>query len=172
MVPPHQHRRNASEMAIGTFKNHLLSGLATCDEDYQIHEWDRILPQCELTLNLLRNSQINTKISSWVIIHGHHNFNKVPFLAPLGTEILVHNKPQQQHSWQNHGTNGWYIGPAFEHYRCLHCYLPITRTEVINDTVKLTPKHIPIPESDLETYVRASIQELIYLLKHKKILPG
>ena len=57
LVPPHQHRRNAAEKAIRTLKNHLLSGLATCDNQFPIHEWDRLLPQqCELTLNLLRNS--------------------------------------------------------------------------------------------------------------------
>ena len=56
LVPPHQHRRNAAEKAIRTLKNHLLSGLATCDNQFPIHEWDCLLPQCELTLNLLRNS--------------------------------------------------------------------------------------------------------------------
>ena len=48
LVPPNQHRRNAAEKAIRTLKNHLLSGLATCDENFPIQEWDRILPQCEL----------------------------------------------------------------------------------------------------------------------------
>ena len=42
-----------------------------------------------------------------------------------------------------------------------------------SDTVRLIPKYIPIPEAKLETYIRAFIQELIYLLKHKNTpLPG
>ena len=40
LVPPNQHRRNATENAIQTFKNHFLSGLATCDTKYPIEEWD------------------------------------------------------------------------------------------------------------------------------------
>ena len=40
LVPPHQHRRNAAERAIHTFKNHFLSGLATCDPDFPIRQWD------------------------------------------------------------------------------------------------------------------------------------
>ena len=36
LVPPHQHRRNAAERAIRTYKNHLLAGLATCDPDFPI----------------------------------------------------------------------------------------------------------------------------------------
>ena len=64
LVPPHQHRVNAAEKAIRTFKNHLLSGIATCDPEYPITEWDRLLPQAELMLNLLRNSRLNPKLSS------------------------------------------------------------------------------------------------------------
>ena len=36
LVPPHQHRRNAAERAIRTFKNHLLAGLATYDPTFPI----------------------------------------------------------------------------------------------------------------------------------------
>ena len=42
LAPPHQHRQNAAENAIKTFKSHLLSGLATCDPHFPISEWDRI----------------------------------------------------------------------------------------------------------------------------------
>ena len=139
LVPSHQYRRNSAEKAIRTLKNHLLSDLATCDTNYPIHEWDRLLPQCELTLNFLHNSRINPKLSSWVILHGIYNFNKVPF-APPGTRIVVHNKPNQHHSWQFHGTEGWYIGPTSDQYRCLKCYLPIPRTEIMSDTIHLLPQ--------------------------------
>ena len=64
LVPPHQHRRNAAERAICTYKNHLLTGLATCDPSYPIEEWDRILEQCEITLLLLRTSRVNPKLSA------------------------------------------------------------------------------------------------------------
>ena len=49
LMPPNQHCRNASERAVRTFKNNCLSGLATCDPAYPLQEWDRILPQAELT---------------------------------------------------------------------------------------------------------------------------
>jgi uncharacterized protein YgfB (UPF0149 family) len=59
LVPPDQHRRNAAERAVRTFKNHFLAGLATCDPQFPLREWDRLLPQAELTLNLLRNARLN-----------------------------------------------------------------------------------------------------------------
>ena len=65
VVPPHQHRRNAAERAIRTFKNHFLAGLATTHSDFPISEWDRLLPQAIITLNLLRNSRVNPKLSAY-----------------------------------------------------------------------------------------------------------
>ena len=50
LVSPNQHRRNAAERAIRMFKNHLVSGLATCQPDFPLHEWNRILHQAELAL--------------------------------------------------------------------------------------------------------------------------
>ena len=62
LVPPDQYCRNAAERTICTFKNHLLTGLAKCDPSFSIREWDRILDQCELTLNLLLKSRVNLKL--------------------------------------------------------------------------------------------------------------
>ena len=53
LVPPHLHHRNAAERAIRTFKNHFIAGLCSMDRDFPIHLWDRLVPQAELTLNLL-----------------------------------------------------------------------------------------------------------------------
>jgi hypothetical protein len=37
LVPPHCHRRNASERTIHTFKEHFFSGLASVDPDFPLH---------------------------------------------------------------------------------------------------------------------------------------
>jgi len=60
LTPPHMHRINAFERAIRTYKNHLLAGLATFDENFPINKWDRLIPAANITINLLRNSRINT----------------------------------------------------------------------------------------------------------------
>ena len=94
LVPPHVHRRNAAERAIRTFKNHFLAILATADPDYPVSEWDRLLPQAELTLNLLRPCRINPRLSAYAYLFGNFDFKKTP-LAPGGTKVLVHKKPKQ-----------------------------------------------------------------------------
>ena len=63
LATPYLHRTNAAERAIRTFKNHFLAGLATTHPNFPISEWDKLLPQTIITLNLLRNSRVNPKLS-------------------------------------------------------------------------------------------------------------
>ena len=169
LVPPHQHRRNAAERAIRTFKNHFLAGLATCDPDFPLRQWDRLLDQAELTINLLRNSRVNPALSAWAYHFGNHDFNKVP-LVPPGTRVILHSKPDQRKSWAFHGEKGWYVGPAPMHYRCVRCYIPKTNKERITDTVKFIPNCIPIPNATIETQLSRTADDLIHLLNSKKDL--
>jgi hypothetical protein len=54
LVPPHCHLRNTTERAIRTFKESFVAGLSSVDPSFPLHLWDRLLPQAEITLNLLR----------------------------------------------------------------------------------------------------------------------
>jgi hypothetical protein len=151
LVPPHVHRRNAAERAMRTFKSHLLAFLATCDPDFPVAEWDRLLFQAELTLNLLRSSRVNPRLSAHACLFGNFVFNKTP-LAPLGTKVVVHLKPDQRASWAYHGEEGWYVGPSMEHHRCVKCHLPTTSRERDVDTLQFFPKQIPFPKTSTEDY--------------------
>ena len=91
LVTPHVHRRNAAERAIRTFKNHFISVLATADPEFPVAEWDRLLPQAELTLNLLRPCRLNPKLSAYAYLFVSFEFNRTP-LAPAGMKVLVHKK--------------------------------------------------------------------------------
>ena len=92
MAPPYMHRQNAAERAIRTYKNQFISGFSTTDPDFPISEWDRLLSQCVITLNLLRNSRVNPALSSYAYLFGPYNFNKHP-MEPPGTGLIVHKKP-------------------------------------------------------------------------------
>jgi hypothetical protein len=70
LVPPHCHRRNATERDIRTFKEHFVAGLASVDPDFPLHLWDRLLPQAEMTLNLLRTSRQHPQLSAAAHFHG------------------------------------------------------------------------------------------------------
>ncbi len=53
LVLLHNHRVNAAERAIATFKEHFIAALATMDKHCPLQLWDEFLPQVELTLNIL-----------------------------------------------------------------------------------------------------------------------
>jgi hypothetical protein len=58
-APPKERRANIAERAIRTFKNHFISILCSVDSNFPMTEWDRLIPQTTLTLNLLRSSRIH-----------------------------------------------------------------------------------------------------------------
>ena len=144
LVPPHLHRRNSAEHAIQTFKNHFIAGLASFNKNSPVHLWCRLLPHCLLTLNLLRPSRINPKLSSYAQLHGAFNFNRTP-LAPPSTKIIIHDKPRIRGSWETRGYEGWYIGPASNHYRCHTVYAYHTSYKQVADTVEFFPHYEKIP---------------------------
>jgi hypothetical protein len=111
LVPPYIHRRNAFERAIRSFKDHLIAGLCSTDKSFTMHLWDRLLPQAVITLNMLRTSRINPKLSASTHIDGQYDFNRAP-MAPLVTRIIAHKTPSRRRTWAPHGQDGWYIGPA------------------------------------------------------------
>ncbi len=98
LVPPDMHRRNWVERAIRTFKSHFLSILAGVDTAFPPYLWVLLLPQAELTLNLLCQSTLNSQISAWEYFQGPFDFNKTP-LGPVGCRVLIHAKPITRRSW-------------------------------------------------------------------------
>jgi hypothetical protein len=116
LVPPYSHRRNTAERAIRSFKDHLIAGICSMDKVFPMHLWDRLLPQAVITLNMLRISRINPKLSSSTHIDAQYDYNRAP-MAPPGTRIIAHETPNHRRTWAPHGQYGCYIGPALEHYR-------------------------------------------------------
>jgi hypothetical protein len=89
LVPPRCHRRNAAERAIRTFKEHFVAGLSSVDPAFPLHVWYRLLPQAEITLNLLRTSRLHPQLSAAAHFHGLVDYNKTDF-APPGCKIIAH----------------------------------------------------------------------------------
>jgi hypothetical protein len=102
LVPPHCHRRNAAECAIRTFKEHFVVGLSSLYPTFPLHLWDRLLPQAEITLNLLRTSRLHPQLSAAAHFHGLVDYNKTAF-APPGCKIIAQEKPGKRCTWAPHG---------------------------------------------------------------------
>ena len=165
LVPPGQHRRNPSERAICTLKNHLIAGIASCDPNFPLHLWCYLMPQCLLTLNLMRGSRINPKLSAWAQVNGPYDYNKTP-MGPPGTQILAHEKPSKRGTFASHAKEGWYIGPAMESYRCYQVWIPETRATRIVDTLDWFPKQVTMPIASSMDLILAAARDLATALQH------
>ena len=165
LAPPHLHRRNAAERAIRTFKNHLIAGLCSTDRNFPLHLWDRLLPQALISLNLLRTSRLNPRLSAWAQVHGAFDYNRTP-LAPPGTRVLIHEKPKVHETWAPHAVEGWYTGPALDHYRCYKVWATETSAERVADTLTWYPSQVSMPSTSSLDLATAAAQDLLAALLH------
>lgn len=159
LTPAGMHRRNTAEHAIRTAKNHFITGLCTVHPKIPLYLWDKLIPQAKLTLNMLRGSRMNPKLSAWDQVCGVFDYNATP-LGPPGTRILVHEKAQQRGTWSPHGEDAWYIGPVFEHYRCYKVWAWETRRERDTDTLNWFPHQLTIPTPSVIDRIAASLHDL------------
>ncbi len=90
-------------------------------------------------------------MSAYAFLFGQFDYNKAP-LVPPGTKVVAHD--HNRSTWAPNGEEGWKIGPALEHYRCITVYFPKTRMERQVDTVTFFPTVVPYPEVKLEDFLR------------------
>jgi hypothetical protein len=128
LTPASSHRRNVAERAIRTWKNHFISILCSTDAELPLKLWDRLLPQAQIMLNLLRGSRVNPRLSAQAQLHGAFDFNWTP-LGPPGTRVFIHELPDKCGTWSPHAILGFYTGPASDHYRCCQVWVLETGSE-------------------------------------------
>jgi hypothetical protein len=110
-----------------------------------MHLWDRLLPQAEITLNLLRTSCLHPQLSAAAHYHVLVDYNKKA-LAPPGCKIITHEKPGKRRTWTPHGQHGYSLGPAIHHYRCQNVYISATASDRIVDTLEFFPHNYQMPQ--------------------------
>ena len=145
LTPADMHRRNIAEKGIQTFKGHFISVLAGIADDFPIREWDELLPQTILTLNLMRQSNVAPNISAYAYHHGSFDYNRMP-LAPMGCGVQFHIKPNRRRTLGEHSMDGWYLQTSPEHYRCHVVFVKKTQSKRITDTLFFKHKYITQPE--------------------------
>ena len=158
LVEPDNHRVNAAKRAIQTFKNHFISGLATVNVMFTLQLWCYLISQAKLILNIIRTSYHDPSKSACEVLKGKFDYNTTP-LAPPVTKYLIYEAPTRQATWAPHAVNGWYLGPAMNHYLCGHFFIISTRATRIVITTKLFPTKCALPTLS---------EEEKKLLRHKR----
>ena len=141
LASPHVHCLNSTERAIQAFKNHFISNLHGCDRDFSAYTWSEIIPQCEMTLNIIGRSRINPKLSAYTQMFGMFNYNKTP-LTLLGTKSLTHKRLKQQRKFAGHRKIRYIIGPAMHKYQYLEFHIPETRGKKRFRYIRIPPNKI------------------------------
>ena len=171
LTPPNMHRRNIAERAIQTYKNHFVSILAGLEDTFPIHQWDRLVPQAVLTLNLLRQANVAPHVSAYAYLHEQYDYNRMP-LAPLGCAVQFHVKPKNRKTWGEHSMDGWYVRTSPEHYRCHEIFVKATRNTRISDTVFFKHKYITQPTITPEDAIMKALQDIRQAISGKSNTKG
>ena len=95
-MPPDTHRQNIAEQAIQTHKGHLslLWQKSATSNSFPI-QWNLLVLQIVLTLNLLQQMNAEPKVSAYDFLHGTFDHDQIP-LAPMGCAQQFHAKSMQQ----------------------------------------------------------------------------
>ncbi|CAM9091293.1 unnamed protein product, partial [Ectocarpus fasciculatus] len=170
LVPPKSHRRNPAERAIRTWANHFEATLACADPTFPFAQSARLKDHAECTLNLLRASRLDPTISAWAQLHGEFNYEATP-LAPAGTVVAAFEHPEARATWAPHAIPGFYIGPAFNHYRCFHVWLPSSQDTRIVDTLDWFPRNVFLPGTSPHEDIAAASTDLCSALDRLAAAP-
>ena len=103
LAPSGRHSKDA-EKAVQAGKDHLIRILRGTSKKILMQLWDRLLPQAEATLNMLRPARVAPNVSAYAYMHGQHNFNAHPS-APVGMGVEMHLKPDARDAWQEHSAS-------------------------------------------------------------------
>lgn len=104
--------------------------------------WDLIIPQVNIIINLVRPSRINPLISAYNQVHGAFDCNSTP-MAPIGTKVILFD--QNRAKWDGKGITSYYIGPVMKHYQNFVYYNPVTNKTRTHDTIQWFPHNDSFP---------------------------
>eukprot|EP00804_Cyclotella_cryptica_P025775 CCRYP_002953-RA/>CCRYP_002953-RA protein AED:0.55 eAED:0.48 QI:0/0/0/1/0/0/2/0/300 len=129
-LAPTKHSRTSNP----NIQDHFISVLAGVADGFPINQWDKLLPETILTLNLVWQSNTAPNISAWAYHHGSFDYNRM-LIVPMRCEVQFHIKPTRQKTFGEHSGDGFYLRTSAEHYRTHIVFVKKTRAQQLADTV-------------------------------------
>ena len=127
---------------------------------FPLSQWCKLIEQSNITLNLLRPSIINPKLSAYSQVFGNFDYQKTPLPLP-GMKVLSHVLTIDRRSFYPHAIKGFYVGVVMEHYRCFKIFIPSTGGVHIDDTVRwLLCGRLKLPILSKDEPLHSAIDEL------------
>ena len=125
---------------IQTFKNLVVTLHSDMNHNFPKQAGHHIIEHIIVTVNMVRLSRLNPKISVYMQLHGSFAFNKT-LLVSTDCKIIIHDRTNEQPFLDNHGSQGLYLRQAFHHYRNYVCSMNKIKTLQTSITV-VFPNHV------------------------------
>ncbi len=77
----------------------------------------------------------------------------------------MYDDPSTWTSLAPHATDGFFVGPMTDHYRCLRFYIPATQCFRFSDTWRLYPSHCQVPTTSEHDITLLAAADLLQQLK-------
>ena len=161
-VPPGIHRQNPSERAIRHTKNCIIAMCVTADPDIPANIlFEEVVPQAEVVINQLRPWARNPTLNAWTGFRGREYDHLAHPMSIFGMKVVIHEKPDARASWAPHGKDGFYLGPALEHYRAWRVYVSATGGTRVSDTLAWFPDPYKMPGHSPLEQLNAAVGDLL-----------
>ena len=121
--------------------------------------WENLLLQTELTINLIRKATLNPRMSAWEYYTGAFDYTATP-VGPIGCKIMIHTTSKKRKSWNQRGREGFSVGPALQHYRCIQEIDGKNKALIITDTAEYFHKYLTQPHVTAEDRMAHAIRFL------------
>ena len=165
-VTPGIHRQNPSERAIRHAKNCIIAMCQTADPLFPANLlFEEVVAQAEIVLNQIRPWHDDPTINAWTGLHNQQYDHLAHPLSVFAMRVVVQEKPHLRPSWAVHGKDGFYLGPALNHYRCWRIYCPDTGGTRISDSIAWLPEPYRMPGSSPLEMLTAITTDLVTVLR-------
>ncbi len=150
LAPPGCHRHNTAKVAICNFKAHFLSILAGVVDDFPPNLWDQLLPQTEITINLIQQSNATPNVLAYAHLSGPFDYNKCHWL-----QWDVRPRCMRKPTNMAHGHIIWLMDGISSHYQNIIAHTIVTSSrQRANDyptQSNFNTNASPIPPSRMPT---------------------
>ena len=165
-TPPYTHQTKPSERSIQSYKSCIESTVASLPPKFPITYWCRLIPQVDFSINIVRKCRQIHLLSGWYRMEGEYHFDATP-VAPPGSEMLMHKKPNRRKTFGLNELKAWYLVPCFKHYRTFKGSLQSTRSEIMSDTVRSNHHTIEIPQLTSANRIMEAARQLNDTIKQQ-----
>ena len=120
---------------------------------------------------MLQQSRINPKLSAHEQIFGTFNYQRTP-LAPLGTKVIIHKRPDQRKMWDKNGLPGFLVNQAKDYFRSYQVSVTKIGAIQISDAIQIQSTKYTMPKTLSNDQLDAAFEEIAEALNNPKLQDG